>query len=570
MEDAIASAAEELWREGPGDILVFLPGEREIRETGELLRRSLARRPYAGDVELLPLYARLSVQDQQRVFAPSRGRRIVLATNVAETSLTVPGIRYVIDTGLARVKRYSVRNKTTQLAIEKIAQSAAQPARGTLRARAGRHLRAAVRRGGLRGAAGVHRSRDPAQLARLGDPAHERARAGRGRGLPVPRPAHAARHRRRLPAAAGARGGRRGAHADAGRARARAPAARPAHRPHRARRARRRVPARGAGHRERAGRARSARASAGQAAGGRPGAPALPRRAFRLPVARGAVGVLRGGARRRSCRTASWSTPAARSSSTSCGCASGATCTSSSPTSSRRRGGSGRRRCPRPSTPRATRCCTRRCCPACSRNVGQKSADGDGFEGTRGLRFHLHPGSGLAKKAPRWVLAAELVETSRLFARVAARVEPEWIEEVAGERVTRDYFEPHWDEQRGEVVASERVQLYGLTLVPRRPALVRRDRSGARPRGVHPRGAGAGHARDEGRIPRRQREAGEGDRGAGAQGAPPGRARRPGGDGGVLRRAPARRTSPRSRPSSAGARRPSAGIRASCTSRARG
>ncbi|HJU23959.1 MAG TPA: DEAD/DEAH box helicase, partial [Casimicrobiaceae bacterium] len=91
LEDAIVSAAEELWREGPGDILAFLPGEREIRETADVLRRSLARRPYASAVEILPLYARLSVDEQQRVFAPSRGRRIVLATNVAETSLTVPG-----------------------------------------------------------------------------------------------------------------------------------------------------------------------------------------------------------------------------------------------------------------------------------------------------------------------------------------------------------------------------------------------------------------------------------------------------------------------------------------------
>ena len=107
LEEAIASAADDLWREGPGDILVFLPGEREIRETADVLRRALARRPYASAIEILPLFARLSVDEQQRVFAPSRGRRIVLATNVAETSLTVPGIRYVIDSGLARVKRYS-------------------------------------------------------------------------------------------------------------------------------------------------------------------------------------------------------------------------------------------------------------------------------------------------------------------------------------------------------------------------------------------------------------------------------------------------------------------------------
>ena len=101
-------------------------------------------------------------------------------------------------------------------------------------------------------------------------------------------------------------------------------------------------------------------------------------------------------------------------------------------------------------------------------NVGTRNPEGDGYQGTRGLAFVLHPGSGLAKKAPRWVLAAELVETQRLYARVAARVEPEWIEAVAGDRVTREHFEPHWDEGRGEVVASERVQLYGLTLVPRR------------------------------------------------------------------------------------------------------
>src|SRR5439155_1641066 len=127
---AIVTAAEDLWRVGPGDILVFLPGEREIRETAELLRASLAHRPYAGAVEILPPYARLSVAEQQRVFAPSRGRRIVLATNVAETSLTVPGIHYVIDSGLARVRRYSLRNKVTLLQIEKIAQAAAEQRAG--------------------------------------------------------------------------------------------------------------------------------------------------------------------------------------------------------------------------------------------------------------------------------------------------------------------------------------------------------------------------------------------------------------------------------------------------------
>src|SRR5215813_7421242 len=98
LEEAIVGAVEELWREGPGDVLVFLPGEREIRETQELLARGLVRRPYANAMEMLPLYARLSAEQQQRVFGRSQGRCIVLATNVAETSLTVPGIRYVVDT----------------------------------------------------------------------------------------------------------------------------------------------------------------------------------------------------------------------------------------------------------------------------------------------------------------------------------------------------------------------------------------------------------------------------------------------------------------------------------------
>src|SRR6202049_4293397 len=111
-------------------MLVVLSGEREIRETAELLSRSLARRPYASSMEILPLFARLSVEQQQQVFAPSGGRRIVLATNVAESSLTVPGIRYVIDSGLARIKRYSLRNKVTLLQIEKIAQAAANQRAG--------------------------------------------------------------------------------------------------------------------------------------------------------------------------------------------------------------------------------------------------------------------------------------------------------------------------------------------------------------------------------------------------------------------------------------------------------
>ena len=125
LYDAIVDAVDELARLGPGDTLVFLPGEREIREAAEALRK---RHP--AHAEILPLFSRLSAQEQDRIFKPGGGRRIVLATNVAETSLTVPGIRYVVDTGLARVKRYSYRNKVEQLQIEKVSQAAARQRAG--------------------------------------------------------------------------------------------------------------------------------------------------------------------------------------------------------------------------------------------------------------------------------------------------------------------------------------------------------------------------------------------------------------------------------------------------------
>ncbi len=132
LNDAIADAVDELWRAaGPGDILVFLPGEREIREAADHLHKHLASRQRGGPpADILPLFARLSQAEQDRVFNPGNGRRIVLATNVAETSLTVPGIRYVIDSGLARVKRYSYRNKVEQLLVEPISQAAANQRAG--------------------------------------------------------------------------------------------------------------------------------------------------------------------------------------------------------------------------------------------------------------------------------------------------------------------------------------------------------------------------------------------------------------------------------------------------------
>jgi len=130
IEEAILDAADDLLRLGDGDILVFLPGEREIRDTAEHLRKYQGRSAKLRHIEILPLFARLSIEDQQKIFRTTGLRRIVLATNVAETSLTVPGIKYVIDAGLARVNRYSSRAKVEQLQIEKISQAAAKQRAG--------------------------------------------------------------------------------------------------------------------------------------------------------------------------------------------------------------------------------------------------------------------------------------------------------------------------------------------------------------------------------------------------------------------------------------------------------
>ena len=131
LNEAIADGVDELWQgNAAGDILVFLPGEREIREAADHLRKHLSHQPVMRNAEVLPLFARLSQAEQDRIFDGHTGRRIVLATNVAETSLTVPGVRYVLDAGTARVKRYSFRSKVEQLMVEPISQAAANQRAG--------------------------------------------------------------------------------------------------------------------------------------------------------------------------------------------------------------------------------------------------------------------------------------------------------------------------------------------------------------------------------------------------------------------------------------------------------
>ncbi|HEY2816137.1 MAG TPA: ATP-dependent RNA helicase HrpA [Casimicrobiaceae bacterium] len=467
VEEAIVSAVEELWREGPGDILAFLPGEREIRETGELARRSLARRPYAAAVEILPLYARLSVPEQQRIFAPSAGRRLVLATNVAETSLTVPGIRYVVDPGLARVKRYSLRNKTTLLQIEKISQSAAIQ-------RAGRCGRVAdgicVHLFDQDDFAARPRYTDPEilrsslaavilRMASLGltaperfpfvDPPSPRAIAD---GYQLLQELDAVDSARVLTASGrelaklplDPRIGRilqaareRGCVAEAlviasalavpdprERPLERAQAADQAHLKFRDERSDflslialweffADALAQKLSHRKLVERCREQFVSY-----------------LRLREWRDVHEQLAN-----ELTEAGWQWD---------------------------------KRLPKSIDARRYAAIHQSLLSGLLSNIGNKDEDG-GYDGARGIRFHLHPGSGIARKPPKWVLAAELTETTRLYARCAGAIEPEWIESVAGDRVAREYFDAHWDSKRGEVVASERVKLYGLTLVARRP-----------------------------------------------------------------------------------------------------
>ncbi|TMH37072.1 MAG: ATP-dependent RNA helicase HrpA [Betaproteobacteria bacterium] len=504
LEEAIVSSAEDLWREGPGDILVFLPGEREIRETSELLTRSLARRPYASMVEILPLYARLAVEKQQRIFARSNGRRIVLATNVAESSLTVPGVRSVIDSGLARVRRYSLRNKVTLLQIEKIAQAAANQ-------RAGRCGRVA---------AGVcvrlFSEDDFASRAQYTDPEIMRSSlagvilrmAALDLGaveefpfLEAPAP-RAVADGYQLLQELGAMDAQRRLSSlpppddQAGSSAARRPQApiRPVASPPR-------------------------------------GAPAfrltsLGRDLAKLPVDP-RVGRMILGGRDEHCLAeilviaSALAVPDPRE----------------RPLEQRQAAdqahlrfrdqrsdflsllalwqffadalaeGLAHRqlvdRCrthfvsylrltewrdlhrqlseqlvelgwkwaeSRPAKIDDARYAAihRALLSGLLSNIGARAEDGEHYLGARGLKFFLHPASGITRSAAKWILAAELTETTRLYARCAAKVDPEWIESVAGDRVDRTAFDPHWDPARGEVVGAERVSLYGLTLVPRR------------------------------------------------------------------------------------------------------
>ena len=452
---AIVDAVDEAHRCGPGHVLVFLPGEREIREAAEALRK---RHP-AG-AEVLPLYARLSAAEQERVFEPTNARRIVLATNVAETSLTVPGIRYVIDIGLARINRYSYRNKVEQLQIEKIAQASANQRSG----RCGRVSDGICFR--------LYGEDDFAARPRFGDPELLRSSlAGvilRMKALdlgdvenfpfldpPQPRMVNDGYQ---LLAELGAVDDKRRL-TSIGRQLARLPidprigrmvlaagrenclreilvlaAALSIHDP------RERPLDKAQAADERHAAFRDERSDfAGLLALWRFYDEALRHRKSNRKLAEVLREHFLSPSRMREWREVHGQLHVLLSESGVL----------------------------ESETEASYEQIHRALLTGLLGNIGSKNEDG-GYDGARGIRFALHPASGLRKRTPKWVMGAELVETTRLFARIAAQIEPQWIEAAAAHLVRRSWLDPRWDKERTQAIAWEQVSLYGLVLVARR------------------------------------------------------------------------------------------------------
>jgi ATP-dependent helicase HrpA len=472
LEDAIVDAVTECRRHGPGDILVFLPGEREIRETAELLRGALGNARSFGPMEILPLYARLSAAEQQRIFETGGARRVILATNVAETSLTVPGIRYVVDPGLARVNRYSVRNKVQLLQIEKVSQAAANQRAG----RCGRVAEGICIR--------LYDEADFASRPRFTDPELLRSSLasvilrmadldlGAVEEFPFIEPptGRAIADGYQLLQELGA----------LDEARSLKPLGREmAALPLDPRVARMILAARQEGCLEDVLTIAAAlsvpdpreRPMERQQAADQAHLRFRDERSDFLSFLHlwdffGELQASEKSQRKQlaACRAHFISYLRLRE---------WADIRSQLVEQLKELGIRLAPRADRPTSGKAYDAWYERLHRALLTgllgNVGVRGEEGDFYQGARGVQFHLHPASGIERKKAKWVLAAELAETTRLYARCAAVIDPAWIEAVAGDRVQRSYFDPRWVRERGEVVASERVSLYGLTLVARRP-----------------------------------------------------------------------------------------------------
>ncbi len=470
LNHAMADAVDELWRGGQsGDILIFLPGEREIREAADHLRKHLASALKGGPpAEVLPLFARLSPAEQDRVFQAGNGRRIVLATNVAETSLTVPGIRFVIDSGLARVKRYSYRSKVEQLLVEPISQAAAQQRAG----RCGRVADGVCIR--------LYDEKDFAGRPRFTDPEIMRSSlAGvilRMKALRLGS-VEAFEFLEAPPRKAVADGydllGELGAVDDdndltpIGRELAKLPLDP-------------RVGRMILEARERQALTEVliiAAALSVQDVRDRPqeAAQAADEKHKKFDDEKSEFnGYL---------KLWQW-IEEGRGTHGHAGAA-----TDSHKLSNRQQEQRLRDSFVSPRRVREWRDIYTQlhtvvaeqgwrlnAAPATYEqlhlsmlagllgNIGCKSDDEDWYLGARGIKFWRHPGAHLSKKPGRWLVTAELVETSRLFGRGLAAIEPTWIPNVAGHLLKKQMLEPHWEKKAAEVVALERATLYGIVI----------------------------------------------------------------------------------------------------------
>jgi ATP-dependent helicase HrpA len=461
----IVEAVEELRREQSGDILVFLPTERDIRETAARLRRHVP-----ADVEILPLYARLDAAGQDRIFTPQAQPRIVLATNVAETSLTVPRIHCVVDTGLARVSRYSARAKVQRLPIERISRASADQRAGRCgRLRAGVCLRLYSREDYDARPAftepEILRTSLAAVILRL--LAHRLGPIERFPFIDAPDSRYVNDGFKLLEELGAVDRSRRLTAVGAEMSRL----------PVDPRIARMLIAARDVGSldevlviaaalsvqdpRERPHGAQS-QADRAHARYADPSSDFLwYLNLWRVLNPRGK----RAGSLRRFCRVNHLSRRRViewrdtweqlRSLTEALGY----------PVN------------PAPASYKATHLAV---LAGLLGNIGVREQARD-YRGARGAVFRIFPGSALARHPPRWLVAFELTETTRLYARTVARIAPAWVAEVAGDLLARAVFDARWDEANGRVVATERLSLYGLTVCPARLIdFSRADRAAAR------------------------------------------------------------------------------------------
>jgi ATP-dependent helicase HrpA len=488
------SAFEKAEGKRPGDVLVFLPGEREIRDAAEVLRKANLRL-----TEVLPLYARLTPAEQQKIFAPMGARKIVLATNVAETSLTVPGIRYVIDSGTARISRYSYRAKVQRLPIEAVSQASANQRKG----RCGRvepgicirlyseedfngrpaftdpeilrtnlaavilqmlHLRlgeidafpfieppdgkaisdgfnllqelSAVSREGQLTPLGRQLARLPVD-PRLGRMVLEGAKQGSLEEILIIASALSVQDVRERPSD-------------------RQQAADQAH-------------------------AQWKDVDSDFAAlinlwrGFEEQRQALGSSALRSWCRKNFLNYLRLREWRDAHRQLVLITrdlqlgkPASEPG------RSEQRAKAQAPTTQDRQLAAAQKEKELAEKDQAAQrakgyaAVHKAILAGLLSQIGQKPEDGD-YLGARQRRFWVHPSSVIGRKKPSWLMASELVETTKLFARMVAKIEPDWIEPLAGHLIKKNHLEPHWEKKRGQVVAFEQISLYGLIVVGRRP-----------------------------------------------------------------------------------------------------